>query len=143
MRTRGRVFRYLLAGAALYIGLTAGLTAGCARQGRDAGEGEGRVYTVRGEVRQLPNPAQPGSGLYILHQEIPDFTNREGQAVGMEPMTMPFPVAEEVSLEGVQPGDPVEFELLVDWEGSPEVQITGLRELPAGTKLDFEPPPQP
>jgi hypothetical protein len=136
MRTRGRAFRCILAVLALSF------AAGCARtDGQDPGEG--RVYTVRGEIRQLPDPAQPGSGLYILHEAIPDFTNREGQAIGMEAMTMPFPVEEEVSLEGVQPGEPVEFELRVDWEGSPEVQITALRELPAGTKLALDPPPQP
>lgn len=141
MRTRGRVFRCLLAGTAL------SLAAGCARTDGEGGKGPdgsaARVYTVRGEVRQLPDPAQPGSGLYILHEAIPDFTNREGQVVGMESMTMPFPVAEEVSLEGLQRGDPVELELRVHWEASPEVQVTELRELPAGTRLDLEPPPQP
>lgn len=138
MRTRGRDFRYILAVLALSV------AAGCARtDGQDPGEGKVHLYTVRGEVRQLPDPAQPGSGLYILHEAIPDFTNREGQAIGMEAMTMPFPVDEEVSLAGVQPGDPVEFELRVAWEGSPEIQITGLRELPAGTKLALDPPPQP
>src|SRR5439155_14474945 len=33
---------------------------------------QGRTYTTRGQVVQLPDPAQPGSGLYLSHEAIDD-----------------------------------------------------------------------
>jgi Cu/Ag efflux protein CusF len=96
---------------------------------------KGRTYTTRGQVMQLPDPANPG--LTLNHEAIDQFVDRQGELVGMDPMSMPFPVAKGVSLEGIQVGDVVEFKLHVDWGGNPEVEITEVRELPAGTKLDF------
>jgi hypothetical protein len=98
----------------------------------------GRDYTVRGQVRQLPDPANPAaSGLYVSHEAIDEWVGRSGEVEGMDPMVMPFEVAEGISLEGLQPGDVIEFTLHVDWEASPPVEITSLRELPPGTRLVF------
>jgi hypothetical protein len=97
----------------------------------------GRIYTVRAQVVGLPDPANPGTGLTLNHEAIDEFVDRSGEVVGMDPMSMPFPVAEGVSLDGIEVGDVVEVELRVDWGGDPEVAITGVRELPRGTKLDF------
>jgi hypothetical protein len=110
-----------------------GLAAGCS----DEGSGSGRTYTTRGQVIQLPDPANPGTGLTLNHEAIDQFVDRQGELVGMDPMSMPFPVAKDVSLEGIQVGDVVEFKLHVDWSAGPAAKITGVRELPAGTKLDF------
>ena len=99
--------------------------------------GEGRTYTVRGQVTQLPDPNNPGTGLYLNHEAIDGFVDRDGETVGMNPMTMPFLVDEEVSLEGIGVGDVVEIELRVDWEAETEAEIMAVRELPAGTKLEF------
>ena len=100
-------------------------------------EETGRTYTVRGQVTQLPDPNNPGTGLHLNHEAIDDFVDREGEMVGMDPMTMPFPVDEKVSLEGIAPGDVVELELHVDWGAETEAEIVGIRELPPGTKLVY------
>jgi Cu/Ag efflux protein CusF len=116
------------------------LAAGC------AGKSSGRDYTVRGQVRQIPDPATPGSGLYIGHEAIDDWRGRSGEVEGMDPMTMPFEVADGVSLEGIEPADVIEFTLHVDWEADTPVEITRIRELPAGTQLVFreaKPPGKP
>ena len=109
------------------------LAAGCAAQGG----GPGRDYTVRGQVRQLPDPATPGSGLYISHEAIDEWVGRSGEVEGMDPMVMPFEVADGVSLEGIDVADVIELTLHVDWEADVPVEITRIRELPAGTKLVF------
>lgn len=103
----------------------------------DKGSGSARSYTVRGQVVQLPDPGNPGTGLSLNHEAVDDFVDRTGEVVGMDPMSMPFPIAKNLSLEGIQVGDVVEFKLRVDWGGDPEVEITEVRKLPAGTKLVF------
>lgn len=123
----------LLAAFAILLSL-----AGCAgKEGSDS-QGGGHTYTVRGQVTQLPDPASPGSGLYVSHEAIDNYVARSGEVEGMDPMNMPFPVADGVSLDGIQPTDVVEFDLHVDWQSEETpVEITRIRELPAGTKLDF------
>ena len=97
----------------------------------------GRTYTTRGQVVQLPDPAQPGSGLYLSHEAVDEFVDREGKTVGMDPMSMPFPVAKGVSLAGIRPSDVVDFDLSVDWQAETPVEITRIRKLPSGTRLVF------
>jgi Copper binding periplasmic protein CusF len=96
----------------------------------------GHLYAGRGRVAQLPGP-QGSRLLYLQHEPIDDFRDRQGKIVGMDSMTMPFPLADGVSLAGVRAGDPVAFELRVDWTAETEVEITSLRKLPAGTRLVF------
>jgi hypothetical protein len=109
------------------------MLAGCTGKGSDSG----RTYTTRGQVIQLPDPANPGTGLTLNHEAVDQFVDRQGELVGMDPMSMPFPVAKGVSLDGLQVSDVVEFDLHVDWSKEPAAEITRIRELPAGTKLDF------
>lgn len=97
----------------------------------------GRTYTTRGQVVQLPDPAQPGSGLYLSHEAIDEFVDREGKTVGMDPMSMPFPVAKGVSLKDLHPADVVDFDLTVDWQAETPVEITRIRKLPPDTRLVF------
>lgn len=126
MGARARAFRRTL----FFLAVLS--LAGCS-----GGTESGRTYTVRGQVTQLPDPNNPGTGLYLNHEAIDDFVSRDGEMVGMDPMTMSFPVAEEVPLEGIGVGDVVELELHVDWGAGTEVEIVGLRELPPGTKLVY------
>jgi Cu/Ag efflux protein CusF len=108
------------------------LAAGC---GGQTGKGTGgHTYTLRGQVQQLPS--QDG-GLLLEHEAIDNYVARSGKVEGMDSMTMPFPVAKDVSLEGIQPEDIVEVQLHIDWEADLPVEITALRELPRDTKLDF------
>ena len=114
------------------------LAAGCS--GKEAG---GNTYTMRAQVDELP--VQGGRELYLTHEPIDNYVGRSGKVVGMDSMSMPFPVAKEVSLEGIEPGDVIEAQLHVDWEADLPVQITGIRELPRDTRLHFgeaKPKPQ-
>jgi hypothetical protein len=126
MGVRARAFRrtlFLLAVLSL---------AGC------SGEKEsGRTYTVRGQVTQLPDPNNPGTGLFLNHEAIDDFVSRDGEVVGMDPMTMSFLVDKGASLEGIGVGDVVEVRLHVDWGAETEAEIVEIRELPPGTKLVY------
>ncbi len=105
---------------------------GCGGGGSGAGDTPAsgpspEVYEVHGVLRQLPSG--PGRELMIEHEAIPDFRNRAGERVGMAPMTMGFPPAEGLSLEGFAPGDSVVFRFEVRWEGSPPLRLTEIRHL--------------
>jgi Cu/Ag efflux protein CusF len=95
-----------------------------------------RTYTVRGQIAQLPDPAKPSATLQIKHEAIDDFAGRDG-SLGMDSMTMPFPLAPGVSLEGLAVGDIVEFVFELDWSASPTYRVTRIAELPADTALVF------
>ncbi|VAX40290.1 hypothetical protein MNBD_PLANCTO03-1877, partial [hydrothermal vent metagenome] len=57
---------------------------------------------------------------------------------GMMSMTMGFPIAEGVSLEGIAPGDIVEFTFVTTWgEQYPTYEVTAITKLPADTELNF------
>lgn len=129
----GNLLRLILLLPPLFL-----LAAGCAGRAEE----KGRTYTVRAQVEQLPSE---GGGLSLRHEAIDDWVGYSGEVEGMDSMTMPFPVAEGVSLKDLQPGDIVEAEVHVDWEADLAVQITALRELPPGTRLEFRtavPPPK-
>jgi hypothetical protein len=119
--------------AALLVALAV-LVAACSRDtGRD-----GRDYTVRGKVAMLPEPGNPASGFAVAHQAIDNFVDRQGEVVGMDPMTMSFPLGPKVSLAGLALEDPVEFTLHVDWSATPPVRITSLKKLPPGTPIVYK-----
>ncbi|HEV7517538.1 MAG TPA: hypothetical protein VGR07_14650 [Thermoanaerobaculia bacterium] len=109
--------------------------AGCSRGGgRNVG---GRDYTVRGKVAQLPEPGNPASGFAVAHQAIDDFVDRQGEVVGMDPMTMTFALGPKVSLAGIAIEDLVELTLHVDWSATPPVRVTSVKKLPPGTPIVY------
>lgn len=105
--------------------------------GRKAPVSVADVYTVRGVVEKLPQAGGQDRDLYIHHAPIPDFRDEHGKVVGMRSMTMPFPVAEGVSLAGLAPGDPVEFTFAISWKQPAGYQVVRIRKLPAGAAVDF------
>jgi Copper binding periplasmic protein CusF len=105
--------------------------------GRHAPGPAAEVYTVRGVVERLPQAGGPDRDLYIHHAPIPDFRDEHGTVVGMRSMTMPFPVADGVSLAGIAPGDPVEFAFAIRWKEPAGYQVVRIRRLPPGTVVDF------
>ena len=108
------------------------LAAGCGKGGDKA---SGNTYTVRAKVTQLPSQ---DDGLYLEHEPIDNYVARSGRVEGMDSMTMPFPVAQGVSLEGIQPGDIVEVQLHIDWKAETrQVEIISIHELPPDTELHF------
>jgi Cu/Ag efflux protein CusF len=109
-----------------------------------------RLYEVRGQVVRVPDPADPLADLVIRHEAIPDFAGIDGVEVGMDSMAMPFPLAQEASVDAIAPGDKVRFTLEVSWEGDPPYRITALEPLPPDTELTYraarplaEPPEEP
>ena len=93
---------------------------------------------MRGQVTALPDPSDPLSNLRLRHEAVDDFVGMDGEVVGMDSMNMPFPVAEGLSLEGLEVGDPVVFTLEVDWDGDPAYQVTRIERLPEGTELIWD-----
>jgi Cu/Ag efflux protein CusF len=98
-----------------------------------------RSYTVRGEVRSLPQPDDPASSFQLHHEAIPEFVGIDGEVVGMTPMTMPFPVQPGQLPAGIAVGDAVAMTFRVDWEGSPAIEVVEIKTLPPETELRFAP----
>jgi Cu/Ag efflux protein CusF len=118
----------------LLLALLPLLAAGCG--GRAEEKAGGNTYTIRAKVQQLPT--QENGGLMLEHEPIDNYVARSGRVEGMDSMTMPFPVAKDVSLEGIQAGDIVEVQLHIDWDAEErQVEIISVRELPPDTKLHF------
>jgi|GEM_PF-1324873 len=117
-------------GVFILLACAAAVLAGC---GRPA---SGHNYVVRAQVVDLPSPGN-GNLLQLHHEPIDNFVTRDGQTEGMDSMTMPFLVADNVSLRDIHPGDKIEVILHVDWKTERSVQITGLRKLDPGLRLDF------
>ncbi|TVQ60919.1 MAG: hypothetical protein EA378_10100 [Phycisphaerales bacterium] len=99
--------------------------------------GGARVYTVRGQVVQLPT--SPTTEFQVRHEAIPDFEDRNGETVGMNVMIMPFPLARGVSIESYEIGDKIEIEMGVNWTQTPAWAATRIRKLPDDTALDWTP----
>jgi len=112
------------------------LILGC---GAEKPAAEAASYTVEGEIQRLPEEGRELREVWIRHEEIPDFVDLHGEVVGMEPMSMPFPAAEDLSLEGLEVGDRVEFEFEVDWQGDPPLRLTRIEKL--SNPAPEEPPP--
>lgn len=105
----------------------------------EAGDGT-RTYSVKGRVAQMPTAESPLSEFMIHHEAIPDFVNAKGEASGMKEMTMPFPLGEGVSTEGLSVGDAVAFTFNVDWttdDGTPAYYITKIEPLAEGETLNI------
>ena len=96
-----------------------------------------QVYTLRGRVESVPTPDKPASELMIRHEPLPGFVGKDGKVVGMDSMAMPFTPARGVSLEGVKPGDIVEFTFEVRWKSRPFSRLTVLKKLSPETRLDL------
>lgn len=92
------------------------------------------VYTVRGRIVSLPEASKPGSSLQLMHEPIDNFVRQDG-TLGMDSMTMPFPLAKGVSLDGLAAGDAVEATFEVRWKSQPRFQTTKLVKLPANTPV--------
>ncbi len=103
------------------------------------------VYHVRGQVRQLPADAtgtpegRRGAEIHVRHEAVPDFKNADGEVVGMDSMSMPFPLADIALAGGVEVGDKIEMEFEVSWHGDGNpLRVTAIEKLPAETRLGFE-----
>lgn len=104
------------------------------------------VYeNILGEIKLLPIEGDPTTALKIRHQQIPNFklkdgtinTNSKGIS-GMMSMTMPFPLADGVSIDTLTIGDKVQFTFAVDWSGQGTAwEVTKIEKIDANTVIDY------
>lgn len=113
--------------APLLVVLLLGLAA-CSSPQETAPAAGGSRHTVRASVVALPGA---DSMLHLHHEAIDDFPGQDGKPMGMDSMTMPFPVTKDLPLDGIAVGDRVEVTLLVDWKADSSVQVVEVKELPA------------
>lgn len=117
--------------------LLLGVLAACQPAKAPAPAAPPRTYEVKGEVMRLP--AAGSRAIVLSHEAIPDFQSADGKTVGMDAMTMPFGLAEGVSVEGLAPGDRVTFTLETRWELDRDpVRVIRIAKDDAIYKLDLE-----
>jgi len=97
----------------------------------------GTSYTVRGQVVDVPDPANPVSEFAVRHEAIDDFKSATGEVVGMGAMNMPFPLGPGVSLADLKIGDIIEMDFEVQYQPATKWFATRIVKLPADTKLEF------
>jgi len=84
-------------------------------------------YTVRGVLRSLPEAGASLPEVLIRHQAIPEFTDADGQVVGMQAMSMPFVVENPELLAGLAPGAAIEIDFEVRFKERKLLWLTDLR----------------
>ncbi len=84
-------------------------------------------YTVRGVLRGLPEAGASLPEVLIRHQAIPEFTDADGQIVGMQAMSMPFVIENPALLKGLTPGAEIEIDFEVRFKERKLLWLTGLR----------------
>lgn len=137
---RARTVPGLAARTGATLAAAALILAACAGGGGDtspATSDEIDTYESRGIVVRVPDPADPIADLVIRHEAIDDFRSMQGEVVGMDSMSMAFPVGPGVDLTEVEPGAKIEFTLEVEWAGEPPYRVVRIEELPADTELDL------
>lgn len=99
-------------------------------------------YEVRGIVVQLPSAESPLAEFQVRHEAMPNFRG-ENNEIGMDTMTMPFPLAGGLTLEGLAVGDKINLAFEVDFDTATgklkAYRATGFTKLPPETELDFSP----
>lgn len=95
------------------------------------------VYTVRARVEMVPVPGKPTTEFMVYHEPIDAVVNPDGSR-GMNSMTMPIPLAQGVSIEGIHAGDLVVIELAM-WTnpGNLWLEARSVKKLPPDTQLHF------
>lgn len=68
-------------------------------------------YTVTGIVKGMPGDGLAKNEILVKHQAIPDYRDDSGTIVGMMAMTMPFYLADGISLGEIKEGDTVEMKV--------------------------------
>jgi Cu/Ag efflux protein CusF len=99
---------------------------------------------IMGEIAFIPEADDTKRHPKIHHVHIPTFKKDDGTIAmtpdgipGMRSMTMEFPLAEGVSLEGFEVGDKVMFDFVVNWGGRVAWEVTNIEKLDASTEIDF------
>ena len=89
------------------------------------------IYSVRGIIKELP--AEGSREISVRHEPIPNFVGFDGVVDPMPTMTMPFTLAEDVSLSGLSVGDEIEMRYEMRWKKPTRDVVTQIAKLSAGT----------
>jgi Copper binding periplasmic protein CusF len=99
---------------------------------------------VLGELIFIPEAGDMKRHPKIHHVQIPDFKKIDGTVSmtpdgipGMRSMTMEFPLAQGVSLDGYSVGDKVKFSFRVNWGGQVAWEMTSIEKLDPTTEIDY------
>ncbi len=99
---------------------------------------------ILGEIAFLPEAGDPKLYPKIRHVQIPEFKKDDGTVAmtpdgipGMKSMTMEFPLAEGVSVEGFAVGDKVMFDFAVNWGGRVAWELTKIEKIDPATEIDY------
>lgn len=112
-------------------------TAGSEASDDDGDESAPETYVIRGQIAALPKADDARSSLAIRHEAIDDFKGVGGEIWGMDSMTMPFDVSDDLPLDGFAVDDKVQFTLVIDWFGDPAQEVTSIEKLAPDTELEF------
>lgn len=99
---------------------------------------------VLGELTFIPTADQSQMHPKVHHVQIPTFKRQDGTVAvtpdgipGMRSMTMDFPLAEGVNLDGYSVGDKIKFSFRVNWGGRVAWEMTSIEKIDPATELDY------
>ncbi len=87
-------------------------------------------YTVKGVIKGLPGNGLAANEILVKHEAIPGYRDDSGAIVGMMAMTMPFYVAEGLSLGGIKEGDTVEMKVEQHLRPKFTEEVTSITKVP-------------
>lgn len=101
------------------------------------GAQKAKRYQVRAQIKEVQ---RSGNKLYanLHHEAIPDFVNRKGKTVGMEPMVMRFRVSPSVSAEKLKSGNKVLATFAMRWKSDDPLYIEAIHPLDPTTELHLK-----
>jgi Cu/Ag efflux protein CusF len=117
------------------------IAVGCSRGQRNeqpaGAASDVQIYVIRGEVISVPQAGKSGTQFIVKHEPIDNFRDATGKIVGMDTMGMPFTPGNDVSLEGINPGDKIEMRWVLQWKPDSKEYVESVRKLPTETQLRF------
>jgi Cu/Ag efflux protein CusF len=87
-------------------------------------------YTVKGVIKGMPGNGLASNEILVKHEAIPGYRDDNGTIVGMMAMTMPFYLAEGLSLGGIKEGDTIEMKVEQHLRPKFTEEVTSITKVP-------------
>lgn len=87
-------------------------------------------YTVKGVIKGMPGNGLASNEILVKHEAIPGYRDDSGAIVGMMAMTMPFYLAEGLSLSGIKEGDTIEMKIEQHLRPKFTEEVTSITKVP-------------
>ena len=87
-------------------------------------------YTVKGVVKGMPGDGLANNEILVKHEAIPGYRDDSGAIVGMMAMTMPFYLAEGISVKDIKEGDTVEMQVEQHLTPKFTEEVSSIKKLP-------------